>query len=476
MLTLYNVLLQLCRAEISEIVPGTWFSANAINDGYSPKPLSEIFSTEPSPPFSPTKPIVVLPSFSSLQQEPEVTYLSTSTPKVYPSSTPLPPSTTQYSTTYNQYEQSSTPYPQTSSSFPPSSTPFPPLSSTYPPTSYQSTVSTFLPSSVTTPAPTSNEFFDFSQTPRPLSELPQQPETTREGKSTLGHAQSVTFGLPQSIPTLPPSLFLPQTQTTAPPNYFVIYQNAPQSIQSYPQQQSSELTQAPLLVTSPLTVTTSLPPSSTVTLSDGTISPYITNALSDGTSRPTVTFRSTPPAFTVRNPPCTPSPRPYLRNVTQSSLKVHPGPPKVPFMPNLKIRVVAPKGSITNVKINPTTTPKPHTTRRTKKPKKNTYDGCLDSCKGRKDPLCAIPLASVTIDPKSLKGFNSICHMACHNSYKPDPYEKLVDGRCGRLRTRIIRVDGNHKIHREELKKSEYSVINTGPKTVVEFAHGSHPK
>lgn len=49
-------------------------------------------------------------------------------------------------------------------------------------------------------------------------------------------------------------------------------------------------------------------------------------------------------------------------------------------------------------------------------------------------------------------------------------YEKIVDGRCGRLRTRIVRVDTKTKVHREELKKSEYSIINTGPKAVVELA------
>ncbi|XP_063826649.1 mucin-2-like [Ostrinia nubilalis] len=489
-------LLQLCQAEISEIVPGTWFSANAINDGYSPKPISEIFSTEP--PFSPTKPIIVLPSFSSLQQEAEVTHHSTSTPEYYPSSTPYPPTSTPYPTVNVQFEESSSPRPPSSSTFPsssvsysstpnpfitPSSTPLPNYNANFLPSSYSSTLSTFNPivpsNAVTTP---SSEYFDFSQTPRTPSQAPQfttQTETTRSGKSTMSQTQSITYDGPQSQQPL----FLPPTQTTAPPNYFVIYQNAPQMHPAqFPQQQlTSGVTQPPVFITSPISTTTPLPPSSTslATFSDGTSSPFITNGLTDSTDRPTITFRSTPPTLfsrTTAGSLCNSTRYPPPRSSPRPSLQVHPGPPRVPFMSNLKIRVVAPKGSITNVKINPSTTTKPPPTRRTKKPKKNSYDGCMDSCKGRKDPLCAVPLATVIVDPKTLRGFNSICHMACHNSYKPDPYEKLVDGRCGRLRTRIIRVDGNQKVHREELKKSEYSVINTGPKTIVEFAHGSHSK
>ncbi|CAG9787846.1 unnamed protein product [Diatraea saccharalis] len=397
-------LLQLCRAEISEILPGTWFSANTINDGYSPKPISELFSTEMPPSFSPENPIVVLPNLSSLSPQPEVTYIST-TPATFNSfvtNTPIAPST------YSSTQVTSTPSPLDFSK----------------------------PSSLAPQWPTSTTVLQ-TQTNRPIQTLQE---------------------------TLATSPLLPQTQPTGPPSFSLIYENTPSPDPPIP----TVVTTIPTLST-----TTTSPLSS---ISEGTLTPYITNGLSDTTSRPTVTFRSTPPSTTSRTTIIARDCNPTTRLINPVSTTIAPtriisGSPDVPFKPNLRIRVVAPQGSITNVKINPTTTTKRPTTKRTKKPKKNTYEGCLDGCKGKRDPICAVPLASVIIDTKTLKGFPSICHLACHNSYKKDAYEKLIDGRCGRLRTRIITVDNNSKIQREDLKKAEYSVINTGPKTVLEFAH-----
>ncbi|RVE54216.1 hypothetical protein evm_001043 [Chilo suppressalis] len=417
-------LLQLCRAEISDILQGTWYSANTINDGYSPKPIQELFSTEAPQSFSPQNPIVVLPNLSSL----------------------APEQSAQYSTT-----------PTSFSSFTSTPSPTPTVAGTL-------AQSTLFPDNYT---PSSLSQQDFSKS---------QSTTTRWPPSSTT-LQSQTFRMKTLQESLAASPLRPQTEPTEPPSFSLIYQNVPPQIQSIPvvQPQTTLVTQIPILST-----TTSSPPTS---ISAGTITPYITNGLSDPTSRPTVTFRSTPapPSSTSRttiaardcNPFCTTkviTPAPTKRPV-----RVLPGPPDVPFKPNLKILVVAPHGSITNVKINPTTTTRKPTTKRTKKPKKNTYEGCLDGCKGRKDPICTVPLASVIIDPKTLKGFPSICHLSCHNSYKKDAYEKLVDGRCGRLRTRIISVDSNSKIQREDLKKTEYSVINTGPKTVLEFSRAPHP-
>ncbi|KAL4709444.1 hypothetical protein ACJJTC_019741 [Scirpophaga incertulas] len=332
-----------------------------------------------------------------------------------------------------------------------SSTPLPPIS-------YTSSVSPSTPFS-----DTYSPSLDFSQTPVITSKWPT--DTTASIQTTT--AKPITT-LQQSLPTSS----LPHSSN--PPNFFVLYQNEQNPIKNVPiTQRSTDVTQTSIIVTHP--ISTSSSPLTSV--SDGTITPYINTGTSVITSRPTVTFRSTPPTSSL--PPISSTQTTILtkdcNSDTISSTPLPPGvvtgPPKIPSLPHLRIRVIAPKGSITNIKINPTTTTKMPTTKKTKKPKRNSYDGCLNACKGRKDPICAVPLASTIIDPKTLKGFPSICHMACHNSYKKDAYEKLIDGRCGRLRTRIISVDSQKKIQRDELKKTEYSVLNTGPKTVVEFAH-----
>ncbi|XP_026498539.2 mucin-2-like [Vanessa tameamea] len=140
--------------------------------------------------------------------------------------------------------------------------------------------------------------------------------------------------------------------------------------------------------------------------------------------------------------------------------------------PFLTVRLKAPKGSLTNIRINPTTTTKkPTTTRRRKSNKKsNDYEICLRSCDGKKEPICSSPIGVFPINPDRLKGFASLCHMACHNSFRKDQvYEKVTEGRCGRLRTRIRPVDKN-KLNREELNKAQYTIQHNAPETIMEFS------
>ena len=91
--------------------------------------------------------------------------------------------------------------------------------------------------------------------------------------------------------------------------------------------------------------------------------------------------------------------------------------------PSLTVRVKTPRGSITNIRINPSSTVRPSTTRRRKSSKRNQandYEICLNSCSGRKEPICSSPIGVFPIDPDRLKGFASLCHMACHNSFRKD--------------------------------------------------------
>ncbi|XP_011566171.3 extensin [Plutella xylostella] len=139
-----------------------------------------------------------------------------------------------------------------------------------------------------------------------------------------------------------------------------------------------------------------------------------------------------------------------------------------PTIPYVRIRMQSPSGAITNIQVNqPTTIRRPTTTRRTRR-RKNNYDDCVDACGGRRTPVCAAPLASNPIDPDTLKGFPSICHMACHNSFRKNLFEKVVDGRCGHLRTRIQTIDSNTKLKRNQLNRLQYSVVQS-PSTVIEF-------
>lgn len=54
-------------------------------------------------------------------------------------------------------------------------------------------------------------------------------------------------------------------------------------------------------------------------------------------------------------------------------------------------------------------------------------------------------------------------------SFVSEVYEKVTDGRCGRLRTRIRPVDKN-KLNREELTKAQYTIVHNVPETIVEFS------
>lgn len=48
-------------------------------------------------------------------------------------------------------------------------------------------------------------------------------------------------------------------------------------------------------------------------------------------------------------------------------------------------------------------------------------------------------------------------------------YDKVSDGRCGRLRTRIRPMDKD-KLNREELNKTQYTILHNGSETVMEFS------
>ncbi|XP_050678935.1 mucin-3A-like isoform X2 [Leptidea sinapis] len=138
--------------------------------------------------------------------------------------------------------------------------------------------------------------------------------------------------------------------------------------------------------------------------------------------------------------------------------------------PVLTIRVKAPRLSIRNITVKPAfTTRKPTTTKKRDNDKHN-YDLCLDSCRERKDPICASPAGLDPIDTNKLKGFPSLCHMACNNSFKKDQtYEKIADGRCGKLRTRIRTVE-REKLKREDLNKAQYTVYHTKHEAVVQLS------
>ncbi|XP_022827904.1 mucin-2-like [Spodoptera litura] len=478
-------LLQLCRAEISDSLPESWYSANVISDGFQPKPISEIFST--GPPFSTTNPIVVLPKESSSVPD-EILLLSTLAPPRKISTT----GSSEFTKISTAALESSTPLPPTFHTIPPSSV------QTILPTSYQTTASTFLPSSTTfvTPsstfAPPSSPFLPSSSTFLPSQSTTQQPpivseftkETIPPSQSTISfrpEIQQTTLSLPQpQSPSISPQLsqqirldLVPQglsIQTNAPAqnmaqptagplsNYFLVYQQAPQSIQGLPTGTSQEAPQ----------FSTAAPSTSTGTPATVIIQPAPTVSLPS--------TRTAPPSPTTPLPSTT-------RAQTRSTVRTNRGcnnvtnnlpASRLSELGPLRIRVLAPSGSITNVNFvsKTTTTKRPTTTRtrKTSKPKKNTYEFCIDGCRGKREPICAAPLSSTFLDPKTLKGFPSVCHMACHNSYRKDPFEKVLDGRCGRLRTRIKTVDSNTKLKREELNKAQYFLDNSGGKTIVEVS------
>lgn len=426
-------MLQLCRAEISDSLPESWYSANVISDGFQPKPISEIFSTES--PFSSTNPIVVLPKESSSVPD-EILLLSTLAPPK------------KISTTGSSFGDFS----KTTAAVLQPSTPLPPSISKIPLTTFQTTPSTFFstPSTVadfsSTQVPQQPQIVtQLTEQTQPPSqpvfsiqpELPQTtvlvPQPNFGQQSTLAQPQPPSSqsqsqqirlevvprdqlqpgqNLPQQVPTL-----LQQSQSqssTVGPlsNYFMIYQQAPQSIQGFPGQAvtSQEVPQfstvAPILTTRE--------PSTVIIQSGPTVSPPSTRTAPPSSTTPfpsTVRVQTTPTARTNR--PC------------QNFTNVGPSPILPALGGSLRIRVVAPSGSITNVNFNPpktTTTRRPTTTRtrKTSRPRKNNYETCTDGCKGRREPICAAPLSTAFLNPDTLKGFPSVCHMACHNSYRKD--------------------------------------------------------
>ncbi|CAB3227022.1 unnamed protein product [Arctia plantaginis] len=434
-------LLQVCRTQTQNNTSESWYLANLINDGFQPKSISEIFSTES--PFSITNPIVVR-SQSTSQHQPATTL----------SSTLPPPTSFQYTRAYVSPLPSSTSVPAA-----------------------LSTVTAF---SSRHPSQTTRDITQFTeQTQTPVqtkqttlstSTLAQQTTTTPLQASSIAGRFSVPVENVDELQSMrkQPGLSTPGTLTGS----FVIYQN--DAFLNGPGQQPSlqgglfgtaVLPQNSLREPSsiPQTIQTSRGPSSTAPTSQ----PVRTTAqISSG---------PTPIPFSER-----PTTRIQESNNLQNQNRNYSNRSQLnTFGPlPLRIRVVGPRGAITNVNINPrvvvastTTTKRPTTTRtrKTPKPKRNTYEACLSGCKARRDPICAIPLSATWIDPEKLKGFPSVCHMACFNSYKKDAYEKLLDGRCGRLRTRIHTLDSNTKLKREELNKAQY-FLDGGDQTVVEVS------
>ncbi|KAJ8723404.1 hypothetical protein PYW08_003316 [Mythimna loreyi] len=448
-------LLQLCRAEISDSLPESWYSANVINDGFYPKPLLEIFSTEP--PFSPTKPIIVLPKEQSSSVPNEISLFSTSAP---------PTKISTIDSTRGDFWKSSTIPPSSLRTFPPTSL------HSFPPTTFQTTPSPITDYSPTLAPQIITRFTEQTLPPsQPVfSVKPELPTTLAlpqpSAQSTLSQTtqtQNIFVVDPQNK-NLPQQIIthqLSQSSTREPlSNYFLIYQQAPQSIQGLPGNIGTS-SEVPQFSSTP---GNTREPSTVIIQPTPTISPPSTR-----TSPPSST---TPFPTTVRIlPTTTAKPKPSCRNLLKS------GPAPNSPAP-LKIRVVAPSGSITNVHFNSpkTTTRKPTTTRarKTPKPKRNTYESCIDGCKGKREAICAVPLSSAFLDPHTLKGFPSVCHMACHNSYKKDYYEKVLEGRCSRLRTRIRTVDSDVKLKKEELNKAQYFLDNSGQKTIVEFSGLHH--
>lgn len=275
-------------------VPESWYSANVIKDGtFSPKPISELFSTNIDT-FSTANPIIVLPP--------------------------------------------STPNPLLSSSIQTSLDPF--LSSTFstgmpPLLSFSNDPSTFQTFSTTVPPP-----------PPPSS-------------------PAVTLQFTQSTP--PPFRSSPPN----PPNIQYIICPSCQPASNFPVSITTA-TPAPSVTTSPISLSTARP------------------------------FPSTFPSQT----PCAPNTQVTQRPISTAR----------PGYPYIRIRMFSSRGVPIVANLPRSTTPRTTTTRRPRKNRRNNYGACVDAC-GRRNPICAAPLATRPITSDSLKGFPSICHMSCFNSF-----------------------------------------------------------
>ncbi|CAK1585280.1 unnamed protein product [Parnassius mnemosyne] len=434
-------LLQLCRAEIPKALP-VWYAANLINDaGYQLKPLTEIFETQPTS----KNPIVT--STSSTTEAKEMLAIS-------------PASTTR-----------------------------------------------------TTELESSPSSEDTTKRVIPLRESSSTSAEPIREQRQIYQLQPLQFLPPLPSLPIPTSQQQASPQTTGLPKYFLLYQQAPVSIQQYPQSASPSISnpQPPSQTTRQVTAQETTPklaqqtneftqeetPSTRISTTQTTILPSsaFTDVPKNILARQGPFINSTPtlvPLVGTWQDPITPSrpahSSPAISSTTPSSSTMLPyaninfterNPrPNITTVPRpkqsgntmsaLTIRVKAPRGSITNIKINPTTTTRKPSSRRSQRRKGNNYNNCVDSCRGKKEPICAAPLAVIPIDSNSLKGFPSICHLACHNSFrKNQPFEKIMDGRCSKLRTRIRTFDKN-KLNREEMNKAQYTILSNSPETVVQ--------
>ncbi|XP_041980019.1 mucin-2-like [Aricia agestis] len=342
-------LLQLCRANIPKALP-EWYAANLINDpNYSPKPLTEIFST-----------VGVYPT----NTDATTTWTTRTTP------------TTTEPTTRNVQTQ---------------------------PTESPAT----------------------RQPPPAMSQITNAPEN--RGSPAIIWPVPQTTQPPQTVPTDPP------IQSTSP----IWNVNQPNWLQNRPDLGSGVW-------------------NGNNNWSQQPIQPYVPLVISPNTNSPT-------------NRPCdnpTSSQSSIVSNVpqTQEPTTQNSASPR----PIITISVRR-RGHKTNVLINPSTTSSTTKSPTTTKRKRNNYEVCMESCKNKKEPICSSPKGATPINPDNLKGFASMCHMACQNNFRNQQYEKVADGRCGKLRTRIRPV-GQDKLNRNELNKAQYTVVHNGDETVIEFS------
>lgn len=408
----------------------TWFSANVINNGdFSPKPLSEIFSSTP-PAFSTKNPIIVLPPSSPSQgistvstipdyNRNEITSFSTSTPlpEQYVSTTPSLPTQSTFFETHSTFSLPTQPDA-------PLSTPFPFQIIDQP---------NGLPVMQEREKPQGppTYFVVYQQPPQILENYPSGPQQD--------------FVSPQTtLSTLQPEISTPQsTFSTFRPEISSIESIFSTTSKKLPLPQFPTSTMRPEISTLSSTFSTLRSDTSEFAVSD--LPKFTSPRTTFSTFQPPqTTFTTARPSFSTSQPsrttfttmtPFTSEPSTFRSTVSPDPIPSTPYTPckngtgRLPLGPNypsLRIRMVAPSGSITNIHLNqPTTstrrpvrTTRKPTTPRTRKTKRtrNSYDRCLNSCSG-KAPICAAPLAKIPIDPNTLKGFPSICHMACYNSF-----------------------------------------------------------
>ncbi|CAG9562465.1 unnamed protein product [Danaus chrysippus] len=348
------VMLQLCRAETSKPLP-EWYAANLVNDAnYTPKPLTEIFTTDLS--------------FTPKDQFPQTTPFTTTT-------------------------------------------------------------TTTTPTVVTTKSTS-------------------EPTTGENDDNTQIIQQNIPFEIVQLSKPQQPIIFS-QTgnrPSNTDPKLFIILN---------PGQES---TQKPSTTENKVVTTTSSPTQAPETGQKPTVSPNVAVPI----NLPMAFMNQIPITYSAGISR-------FFEPIVQSTILP---PIKIPSLnPVISVRMKSPRGTITNIHINPTSTQKPSTTRRRKpNQRRNNYDTCLNSCSDKRSPICASPKSVVPINPDKLKGFPSLCHMACHNSFRNNEvYDKVSDGRCGRLRTRIRPMDKD-KLNREELNKAQYTILHNGSETVMEFS------